>query len=257
MQGGLYNTLLRALAAPGPRRRVRRVAHSDAGAERRLSAGARRRSPNSAPAKRAVLMVEEGSPNTSSRRSMPNCATPTSRPRCYGKGPLPQGRRIHLRSAAAKGSPLFREATTSDGIDADTTGGKGARTDRHKATAAAAVGPLPPRPPAFLHRLSGAACVLRAQTGAARARSDAHLRRYRLSCVRDFRAVLDGQFVLGYGARSRERMTADIGADMRGTEFALHQFERGEDRPLRTAGAEGRRPAAAADRARRRPWPCA
>ena len=40
----------------------------------------------------------------------------------------------------------------------------------------------------------------------------------------------------------RERMAADIGADMGRSEFALDQLDRGEDRPLWTAGAEIGRP---------------
>ena len=40
--------------------------------------------------------------------------------------------------------------------------------------------------------------------------------------------------------KGRERMAADVGGDMRRTELALHQLERGEHRPLRAAGAESR-----------------
>ena len=40
----------------------------------------------------------------------------------------------------------------------------------------------------------------------------------------------------------RERMAADVGADMRRPDLALRQLDGGEDRPLRAAGAEIRRP---------------
>src|SRR6185312_7836386 len=45
-------------------------------------------------------------------------------------------------------------------------------------------------------------------------------------------------------AEGRERgegVAADIGADMRWSDLALHQLECAEDRPFRTAGAEGGR----------------
>ena len=42
--------------------------------------------------------------------------------------------------------------------------------------------------------------------------------------------------------KGRERMAADVGADMRWPDLALRQLDGGKDRPLRAAGAEIRRP---------------
>ena len=52
-------------------------------------------------------------------------------------------------------------------------------------------------------------------------------------------------------------MAADIGADMGRPDLALRQLDRGEHRPLRAAGAEGRRPRRQRRRAPRRRPACA
>ena len=53
----------------------------------------------------------------------------------------------------------------------------------------------------------------------------------------------------------REQVAADVGADVMRAEFALDELHRGEDRPLRAAGAERRRPAVHLV-GRSRPAPC-
>ena len=60
--------------------------------------------------------------------------------------------------------------------------------------------------------------------------------------ARQRHAVAEDRVAEAERREGRERMAADIGADMGRAELALHQLDRGEYRPLRTAGAEGRRP---------------
>jgi indolepyruvate ferredoxin oxidoreductase, alpha subunit len=98
--------------------------------------------------KRAVLVVEEGYPdyieqavNVELRRADINTSV-------FGKGLLPKAGE-YASDVLLEGLAAFLEQTRPNGIDADTI----ARTARglvvHKAAAAAALGPLPPRPPAF------------------------------------------------------------------------------------------------------------
>ena len=54
-------------------------------------------------------------------------------------------------------------------------------------------------------------------------------------------AVAENGIAEREGREGRERMTADVGRDVRGPELALHQLDGGEHRALRAAGAEGRR----------------
>ncbi len=89
-----------------------------------------------------------------------------------------------------EGLAAFLQAAKPQGIDADDRRGKGARSDcaqgqgRSRARRPAAA------PADLLHRLPGAAGVLRNQADAARTGPDAYQRRHRLSFLRDLRAVL-------------------------------------------------------------------
>ena len=87
-------------------------------------------------------------PTTSSRRSTSNCAAPTStracsaRARCRSAGE-------YASDVLLEGLAAFLQEARPKGIDADTIAEKARGLIAHKAKAAAALGPLPPRPPAF------------------------------------------------------------------------------------------------------------
>ena len=110
LQGGMYNGVMRALAAARAGRRLRRHARSAVRAERDLSAGRRRG--------RCVLRRQaarcwwsrKASPTSSSRRCTPSCAGPTCRRSSHGKDVLPMARRIHRRRCWSPGCAAFLEA---------------------------------------------------------------------------------------------------------------------------------------------------
>ena len=108
----------------------------------------RRRSANSAPAKRAVLVVEEGNPayiedavNVELRRA-------DIQTKVLGKGALPQAGE-YSSDVLLEGLAAFLQAAKPKGLDADSLAEKARALIAHKPKAAAALGPLPPRPPAF------------------------------------------------------------------------------------------------------------
>jgi len=98
--------------------------------------------------KRAVLVVEEGNPayiedaiNVELRRA-------DLQAKVLGKGPLPRVGE-YSSDALLEGLAAFLQAAKPAGLDADTLAEKARGLIAHKPKAAAALGPLPPRPPAF------------------------------------------------------------------------------------------------------------
>ncbi|MFZ0195848.1 MAG: indolepyruvate ferredoxin oxidoreductase subunit alpha [Pseudolabrys sp.] len=98
--------------------------------------------------KRAVLVVEEGNPDYIEQAVNVELRRADINTRVLGKGLLPQAGEyasdVLLESLAA-----FLQEAGPKGIDADTIAEKARGLIAHKAKAAAALGPLPPRPPAF------------------------------------------------------------------------------------------------------------
>jgi indolepyruvate ferredoxin oxidoreductase, alpha subunit len=98
--------------------------------------------------KRAVLVVEEGHPDYIEQAVNVELRRADIQTRVLGKGSLPQAGE-YTSDVLLNGLAAFLQDARPNGIDADTV----ARTTRsllaHKVKAAAALGPLPPRPPAF------------------------------------------------------------------------------------------------------------
>ena len=88
VQGGLYNSTIRALADGRPGRHVRAYRRAPAGAQRGLSAGAGRDQPLLRRQARACWSSRRASPNSSSRRLRPCCAARTCRPGCTARTSL-------------------------------------------------------------------------------------------------------------------------------------------------------------------------
>jgi indolepyruvate ferredoxin oxidoreductase alpha subunit len=98
--------------------------------------------------KRAVLVVEEGHPayiedaiNVELRRA-------DIQTRVLGKGPLPQAGE-YTSDVLLKGVSAFLVETQPKGVDAEAIARRAEEMLAHRPAAAAAVGELPPRPPAF------------------------------------------------------------------------------------------------------------
>jgi indolepyruvate ferredoxin oxidoreductase alpha subunit len=98
--------------------------------------------------KRAVLVVEEGNPDYIEQAINVELRRADIQTKVLGKGPLPMAGE-YSSDALLEGLAAFLQATKPDGIDADTIAEKARGLIAHKAKAAAALGPLPPRPPAF------------------------------------------------------------------------------------------------------------
>ena len=128
-------------------RRVRRRAHSAAGAQRGLSAGAGG-DPRILRHKRAVLVVEEGSPAYIEDAVNVELRHADIQTKVLGKGPLPQVGE-YSSDALLEGLAAFLQAAKPKGLDADSLAEKARGLFAHKPKAASALGPLPPRPPAF------------------------------------------------------------------------------------------------------------
>ena len=197
--------------AARPRRSLRRLAHSDAGAQRRLSAGPRgdarvlRRQARRAGGRGRLARLHRGQDQ---RR-----AAPRRHPDPRARQGLPAGDRripvrtadqgpcgVHRRDAARRHRCRRRRGAREADVRA-----QGARDGRGRRSAAAAA--------ELLHRLSRAAGVLGHQADAARAGADPHQRRHRLPFVRDLRAVLAGQLDprLRHVAGERRRRRAQHG----------------------------------------------
>jgi len=98
--------------------------------------------------KRAVLVVEEGFPDYIEQAvnvELRHADIPT---KVLGKGPLPQAGE-YASDVLLEGLAAFLQAVRPKGIDADTVAEKARGLFAHKGKAAAALGPLPPRPPSF------------------------------------------------------------------------------------------------------------
>ena len=98
--------------------------------------------------KRAVLVVEEGNPDYIEQAINVELRRADIQTKVLGKGPLPMAGE-YSSDALLEGLAAFLQSTKPSGIDADTIAEKARGLIAHKAKAAAALGPLPPRPPAF------------------------------------------------------------------------------------------------------------
>jgi indolepyruvate ferredoxin oxidoreductase alpha subunit len=98
--------------------------------------------------KRAVLVVEEGYPDYIEQAVNVELRRADINTRIFGKDVLPKAGE-YASDVLLEGLAAFLEQTRPQGVDADAI----AKTARglfvHKAAAAAVLGPLPPRPPAF------------------------------------------------------------------------------------------------------------
>ena len=98
--------------------------------------------------KRAVLVVEEGHPDYIEQAVNVELRRADMQTRVLGKGPLPQAGE-YTSDVLLEGLAAFLQAARPNGLDADGVAEKARGLIAHKAKAAAALGPLPPRPPAF------------------------------------------------------------------------------------------------------------
>ena len=98
--------------------------------------------------KRAVLIVEEGNPDYIEQAVNVELRRADIQTRVLGKGPLPQAGE-YTSEVLLEGLAAFLQAAKPNGIDADTVAENARGLTAHRAIAAAALGPLPPRPPAF------------------------------------------------------------------------------------------------------------
>jgi indolepyruvate ferredoxin oxidoreductase alpha subunit len=98
--------------------------------------------------KRAVLVVEEGYPDYIEQAVNVELRRAGINTRVLGKGPLPKAGE-YASDVLLEGLAAFLQDAKPKEIDADTIAEKARGLVAHKAKAAAALGPLPPRPPAF------------------------------------------------------------------------------------------------------------
>jgi indolepyruvate ferredoxin oxidoreductase alpha subunit len=98
--------------------------------------------------KRAVLVVEEGSPDYIEQAINVELRRADIQTRVHGKGALPQVGE-YTSEVLLGGLAAFVAETRPSGIDADAVAGRVKQILRHKPAAATAVGELPPRPPTF------------------------------------------------------------------------------------------------------------
>src|ERR1700741_4894394 len=98
--------------------------------------------------KRAVLVVEEGYPDYIEQAVNVELRRADINTRVLGKGPLPKAGE-YASDVLLEGLAAFLQDARPRGIDADTIAEKARGLIAHKAKAAAALGPLPPRPAAF------------------------------------------------------------------------------------------------------------
>ena len=98
--------------------------------------------------KSAVLIVEEGYPDYIEQAVNVELRRADINTRVLGKGLLPNAGE-YASDVLLEGLAAFLQATRPKGIDADATAKTARSLISHKAAAAAALGPLPPRPPAF------------------------------------------------------------------------------------------------------------
>jgi indolepyruvate ferredoxin oxidoreductase, alpha subunit len=145
--GGLTNTLLRALA---------RLDLADLYGSSRIPIYVLNVAYPLAPdevkafcaAKRAVLVVEEGSPDYVEQQINAILRGADIQTRVLGKGCLPRSGE-YVSEVLLRGLAAFFAETKPSGIDADAVGARLDAIVAHKPGAAAALGDIPPRPPNF------------------------------------------------------------------------------------------------------------
>ncbi|MCF8476050.1 MAG: indolepyruvate ferredoxin oxidoreductase subunit alpha [Pseudolabrys sp.] len=98
--------------------------------------------------KRAVLVVEEGHPDYIEQAINVELRRADIQTKVLGKGPLPQAGE-YTSDVLLEGLAAFLQAARPHGIDADAMAETARGLTAHKAKAAAALGPIPPRPPSF------------------------------------------------------------------------------------------------------------
>ena len=98
--------------------------------------------------KRAVLVVEEGYPDYIEQAVNVELRRAGINTRVLGKGPLPKVGE-YASDVLLEGLAAFLQDAKPKDIDADTLAENARGLVAHKVKAAAALGPLPPRPPAF------------------------------------------------------------------------------------------------------------
>ncbi len=98
--------------------------------------------------KRSVLVVEEGYPDYIEQAVNVELRRADIQTRVLGKGPLPQAGE-YTSDVLLEGLAAFLQSEKPNGIEADGLAQKARALFAHKAKAAAALGPLPSRPPAF------------------------------------------------------------------------------------------------------------
>jgi len=98
--------------------------------------------------KSAVLVVEEGYPDYIEQAVNVELRRADINTRVLGKGLLPNAGE-YASDVLLEGLAAFLQETRPKGIDADAIAKAARGLTAHKAIAAAALGPLPPRPPAF------------------------------------------------------------------------------------------------------------
>jgi indolepyruvate ferredoxin oxidoreductase alpha subunit len=98
--------------------------------------------------KRSVLVVEEGSPDYIEQALNVELRRADIQTRIYGKGVLPHTGE-YTSDVLLKGLAGFLKETRPSGVDADSMVAAADSVVAQKAKAAAALGPLPPRPPTF------------------------------------------------------------------------------------------------------------
>jgi indolepyruvate ferredoxin oxidoreductase, alpha subunit len=98
--------------------------------------------------KRAVLVVEEGFPDYIEQAVNVELRRADIQTRVLGKGPFPQAGE-YTSDVLLNGFAAFLAQAQPNGIDADAVGERARAMLAHKPKAAAALGDLPPRPPAF------------------------------------------------------------------------------------------------------------
>ena len=98
--------------------------------------------------KRAVLVVEEGSPDYIEQAINVELRRADVQTKVYGKGPLPAAGE-YSSEVLLEGLAAFLQTARPIGIDGDTIAEKARGLLAHKTKIAASLGALPPRPPAF------------------------------------------------------------------------------------------------------------
>ena len=181
--------------------------------------------------KRAVLVVEEGSPGFPGAGHRADPAQGRPQYRAAWQGHAAEGRRVHAAGGGEGpvGLPgALRTARRAAGCVAR-------RGGSHRAAVDKALEPLAAASAQLLHRLPRASGLLRHEASEARCRPDPRCRRHRLSCVRDLPAVLAGPL------HSRLRHVAGLRGGRIGHAGEAADQRHGRRRLLAQRPADGRR----------------